>query len=298
MEIRQIRSFLAVAERLHFRRAAEVMHLSQPALSLQIQSLEEEVGVLLLKRNRQATVLTHAGEIFSEEIADMLARADLAAERVRRAAMGNLGSLRVGFISTAATARVLTPLISEFRETYPHIELTLQNLVNVEQVAMIGNKELDIGFLRMPITTQNWIEWLRIYKEPHVLLLPAASPLARQKTIGPRDMHHQQFIMYSRRNAPGYHDYLMRSLNDQGLNPTIVQEVGEMYTLVSLVSAGIGVAIAPASAQSYNLPGVVARDVPWLPPAEIAIGFHKDNVQPSCRLFIDMARRIHDASLG
>ncbi len=298
MEIHQIRCFLAVAERLHFRRAAEAMHLSQPALSLQIQALEEEIGVLLLKRNRQTTMLTHAGEIFREEIGNMLARGDLAAERVRRAAMGSLGFLRIGFISTAATARVLPPLISEFRETYPHIELTLQNLVNVEQVAMIENRELDIGFLRMPIALQNRIEWFRIHKEPHVLLLPAAAALAQQKTIGPRDVHHQQFVMYSRKNAPGYHDFIMRALNDKDINPNIAQEVGEMYTLVSLVSAGIGIAIAPISAQSYNLPGVVAREVPWLPPAEIAIGFHRDNDQPSCRLFIDMARRVHDAGLG
>ncbi len=294
MEVRQISYFLAVAEHLHFRRAAAEMGVTQPALSLQIQSLEKEIGVPLLKRDRQATTLTHAGEIFRREISGMLERAEQAKERVRRTVVGSSAHLRIGFISTAATARFLPAVISRFRDAYPHIELTLQNLKNIDQIEKIENSTLDIGFVRLPIASYHEIEVIHVHREPHVLLLSGDDPLARQNTIRPMDLQYHPLLMYSRNNAPGYHDYIMRALNDNGLNPIIAQEVGEMYTLVALVSAGIGAAIAPISVQNYNLPGVVVRQTSWLPPADIAIGFHKNNVDPACRLFIDMARRVHD----
>src|SRR6266702_5032223 len=127
MDLRQLRYFLAVAENLHFRKAAEIVHLSQPALTLQVRALEEELGVLLFQRNRHKTTLTAAGEILREEARSLLAAADRAAERTKRAARGQVGLLRVGFISTAAS-RVLPSIISVYREEHPEVELELRNI--------------------------------------------------------------------------------------------------------------------------------------------------------------------------
>lgn len=291
IDIRQIQYFLTVAEHLHFRKAAEALGVTQPALSLRIQALEEDIGVQLLHRNRHTTKLTYAGEIFRQDLSDVLAASEQATERVRRAATGNFNSLRVGFISTATTSYFLSQLIKEFRRTYPHIELTLQNFPNISQLGMIEKGGLDIGFLRLPIATSDQIELVPIHKEPHVLLIPESSPLARQKIIRPADLQNTPFIMYARKNAAGYHDLIMRSLNKNGINPIIIQEVSEMYTLVSLVSAGIGAAIAPISTLNYKLPRIIQHEVSWLPAAEIAMAFRSDALQPETRLFIDLARR-------
>ncbi|MBB5046207.1 DNA-binding transcriptional LysR family regulator [Rhodopseudomonas rhenobacensis] len=291
MKIRQIQAFLALAEDLHFRRAAEKLGVTQPALTLAMQALEDEIGVPLLARDRHETKLTYAGEIFRADITEMLATAEQATERVRRASTGILNYLKIGFISTATTARFMPRLISEFRRIHPQVELSLQNRINIDLLALIESAALDIAFLRLPLMTQHRLEIASVYKERHVLLLPAEHPLAKQSSIRPRDLHNAPFIMYSRHNAPGYHDLIMRTLNSNGINPTIAQEVGEMYTLVALVAAGIGVAVAPISARNYNLPGVVLREAGWLPPAEIGLAFRRDDSRPACRLFIDLALR-------
>ncbi|ABD90116.1 LysR family transcriptional regulator [Rhodopseudomonas palustris] len=291
MKIRQIRAFLAVAEDLHFRKAAERLGLTQPALTLAIQALEEEIGVPLLQRDRHDTKLTFAGEVFRGDITEMLASAEQAAERVRRASAGMFNYLKIGFISTATTARFMPRLISEFRRIHPQVELGLQNHVNVDLLAMIESAALDVAFIRLPLVTPHRVEIASVYKERHVLLLPADHPLTQQPSLRVRDLQNAPFIMYSRRNAPGYHDLIMRTLNSNGINPTIAQEVGEMYTLVALVAAGIGIAVAPISARNYNLPGVVLREASWLPAAEIGLAFRKDDSRPASRLFIDLALR-------
>lgn len=298
MELRQLRSFLSVAEHLSFHRAAEALGLSQPALSLQMQALEEEVGVALLRRDRQGTALTYAGETFHRDAAALFDRLGQAGERVRRVAHGTTATLRVGFISTAATTRFLPALISRFRTAHPQVELILQNMVNIEQIAQIQRMALDIAFLRLPLAALENVELVPIYREPHALLLPISDPLAQRASVRPRDLQNRPLLMYSRHNAPGYHDFLMRALNQRGLSPIIAQEAGEMYTLASLVSAGVGVAIAPISTRNYNLPGVVVKEVGWLPAADIAIGFHRDNAQPASRLFIDMATALRGHTLG
>jgi DNA-binding transcriptional LysR family regulator len=291
MEFRLLRSFLAVADCLHFRRAAQQLNLSQPALSLQIKALEEEMGVQLLKRNRRETSLTYAGVIFQKDVRALLARAERGAERAQQAAKGIDGLVRVGFISTAS--HILPPLISRFRAAHPEIELSLENLLTSDQVAMLNDGFLDVGFFRLPVTSQDNLRVHPVHREPLVLLLPESDPLARKKLLRLIDLKHSSFVVYSRNHAPGYHDLILRILNDAGFNPIISQEAGEMYTLVSLVSAGLGVALAPASAQSYRLPGIVARRVPRLPPVEIGLGCRERHQSEACRLFIDLALELH-----
>jgi DNA-binding transcriptional LysR family regulator len=297
MEIRQLRGFLAVADCLHFRRAAQLLHVSQPALSQQIKSIEEEIGVQLLMRNRRETSLTFAGAIFRDDVRKLLARAERGAEHAQQTAKGTIGLVRVGFISTAAAAHIMPPLISRFRKAHPEIELSLQNLLTSDQVTMLNDGSLDVGFFRLPITAQDQLQTIPIYKEALVLLLPESDPLARKRSLQLSDLKYSSFVVYSRSHAPGYHDFILRILNDAGFSPIISQEAGEMYTLVSLVSAGLGVALAPISTRNYRLPGIVARRVPGLPFAEVALGYRDETLTPACRLFVALTRELHSAGL-
>jgi DNA-binding transcriptional LysR family regulator len=297
VEFRLLRSFLVVADCLSFRRAAVQLNLSQPALTMQIRSLEQELGVQLLKRNRHETSLTYAGAVFQQEVRKLLARVEKGSERARQAAKGIVGLVRVGFISTAAAAHLLPLLISRFRTAHPEIELSLQNLLTSDQISMLNDGSLDAGFFRLPVTPQDALTIIPIYREPLILLLPAADPLARKRKLQLIDLKHASFVVYSRDHAPGYHDLTLRILNDAGFSPIIAQEAGEMYTLVSLVSAGIGVALAPSSAQNYRLPGIAVRNVEGLPAVEVGFGYHHGNLGPAGHCLVQVAHEIQAAGL-
>ena len=294
MELRHLRSFLAVAEHLHFRRAAETIHLSQPALSVQIRALEEEIGLQLFVRNRRRTLLTPAGQVFLEEAREMVARSEQALARARRAALGQVGTLRIGFVSTAA-ALLIPPLVMRFRELYPDVELDLRNVLTADQVLQLSDGRLDAGLLLLPIAAQEQIETTVLHREPFILLLPASHSLARKRHVRLEQLRSANFVMYARKKAPAFHDRILGILNGAGFSPHVVQEASEMQTLVSLVAAGVGIAVAPFSIQLlHHLPGVVVRKLPRkLPLSEIALAVRKYNNSATTRLFTDLALEIH-----
>ncbi|XWK65262.1 LysR substrate-binding domain-containing protein [Tunturiibacter gelidiferens] len=180
MELRQIRSFLSITETLHFGRTAELIHISQPALSLQIRALEEEVGVRLFERNRRKTTLTAAGFAFRDDAAAALSQLEQGVRRARLAANGKLGRLRIGFISTAGR-EIVPDIVRRFRELNPEVELSLRNIVTAEQVRMLETGALDIGFLRVPIGEHSALDVVIVHREPFVLVVPSSDKLAKRK---------------------------------------------------------------------------------------------------------------------
>ena len=285
---RQLRSFIAVAEELHFGRAAKLVHLSQPALSLQMSGMEEELGVQLFIRNRRKTELTQAGKIFLHEAREIVQRTEDAISLVRRASLGEVGTLRIGFISTAA-AIIMPPLVKRFRERHEHVELELRNVLTQEQVTLLQERKLDIGFLRVPLPTPPDIRTRVVHCEPFVLLLPASHPLAARKDLKLSDCQGADFVMYTRKMAPGFHGQLMNILHQHGLTPHVVQEAAEMYTLISLVASGMGIAIAPASIQLHQTENVVVREIPdEKSRSEVAIAWNKDHLAATTQLFLQM----------
>jgi DNA-binding transcriptional LysR family regulator len=290
MEFRHLRSFLAVAEHLHFRRAAEAIHLSEPALSVQIRDLEEEIGVQLFFRDHRKTLLTPAGKVFFEEARELVARSERAFGRARRAALGQVATLRIGFVSTAA-ALLIPPLVMRFRELYPEVELELRNVLTEDQIIQLSDGRLDVGLLRLPVSAQEQIETTVLHKEPFILMLPASHPLARKRVLRLEHLRDANFVMYTRKLAPAFHDRILGILNDAGISPHIVQEASEMHTLASLVAAGLGITLAPSSIQLlHHLPGVVVRKLPgMLPLSEIGMAFRKRDSSTTVRLFVDVA---------
>src|ERR1700739_2988021 len=275
MELRQIRSFLAVAETLHFGRTAEMIHLSQPALSLQIRALEDEIGVRLFERNRRKTALTAAGVAFREDATGALLRLDQAVHKAKLAANGKLGILRIGFISTAGNEIVPT-IIRQFRELNAEVEFSLRNVLTTDQVEMLEAGSLDIGFLRLPIGGHSELEVVTVHREPFVLVVPSSHKLAKSKRVRLREVSGENFVMYERTWAPGFHDLMFGILRDAGIVPNITQTVGEVPTLISLVHSRMGITIAPLSVVEYSAASVVACNIlDRIPMSEIGIAVSK-----------------------
>jgi DNA-binding transcriptional LysR family regulator len=275
VELRQIRSFLSIAETLHFGRTAELIHISQPALSLQIQALEEEIGARLFERNRRKTTLTAAGSAFRDDAAAALVQLEQAIRRARLAANGKLGLLRIGFISTAGS-EIVPNIVRQFKELNPEVEFSLRNILTAEQVQMLETGSLDIGFLRLPIGGHPALDVVTVHCEPFVLVVPSSHKLAKRKAVRLRELAGQNFVMYERTYAPGFHDLIFGILRDAGIVPTVSQTAGEIPTLISLVDSGMGITILPASAVKHRVASVVACEIlDRIPMSEIGIAVSK-----------------------
>jgi DNA-binding transcriptional LysR family regulator len=279
MELRQVRSFLSIAETLHFGRAAELIHLSQPALSLQIRALEEEIGVRLFERNRRKTTLTAAGVAFRDDAAAALSRLEEAVRRAKLAGNGKLGLLRIGFISTAV--EIVPKLFRQFRKLNPEVEFSLRAIPTADQQQMLQTGTLDIGFLRLPIGAPSALDVVTVHREPFVLVVPASHQLAKRKRVRLSEVSGQNFVMYERIYAPGFHDLIFGMLRDARIVPDISQTAAELSTLISLVDAHMGVAILPLSAVKHSVASVVACDiVDRIPMSEIAMAVRKGTRAP------------------
>ena len=271
MELRQIRSFLSITETLHFGRTAELIHLSQPALSLQIRALEEEVGVRLFERNRRKTTLTAAGLAFRDDAAAALSQLDQAIRKARLAAKGKLGLLRIGFISTVAS-EIVPNIIRQFRELNPEVEFSLRAITTADQVRMLEARSLDIGFLRLPIGGHSALDVVTVHREPFVLVVPASHKLAKRKRVRLSEVSGQDFVMYGRTHASGFYDLIFGMLRDARSVPNVSQTAAEMSTLISLVDAHMAIAILPASAVKHSVSSVIACNiVDPIPMSEIGI---------------------------
>jgi DNA-binding transcriptional LysR family regulator len=296
MELKNLKSFVAVAEQLSFIRAARLLHLSQSALTEQIQKLEEELGVPLLLRDRRSVKLTAAGIVFLAEARATLARAKQAVERVQKAARGEVGRLRIGFVSSAAL-EIVPGIVVAFRSQFPAVSLDLTNLRTSSQVKALLSESIDVGFLRLPLS-HDQLTIRVIHREPLVVVLPLGHPMANETQIRLVQLQNEQFVAYARRWAPGFYDAVIQMCTREGFSPEIIQETGEMYTAIALVGAGVGIAILPRSvvlAQSRN---VVMKPLPSSTGlSEIAIAVRRFNNSPLIESFIQAAEKFCSGSL-
>ncbi|WP_263380476.1 LysR family transcriptional regulator [Granulicella paludicola] len=288
MELKHLRSFLAVAERLSFIRAAEHLHLSQPALSSQIQNLEEELRVTLFFRTRRVVRLTPEGEVFVEEARATLARAEQAIVRVQKASRGEVGHLRIAFVSSAAL-EIVPRIVSTVRRKLPQVSLEIRNMRTSVQLQGLRDGTVDIGFVRLPLQHED-LNLRVINREPFAIVLPKSHPLAKRARVRLSDLRDELFVAYGRQWAPGFFDSIIRLCTDAGFSPNIVQETGEMFTAVALVAAGVGIAILPRAIVLAQRGDVVFKTLPLsLGVSEIAIATRKDRETPLLRSFLGIA---------
>lgn len=256
MEIARLRSFVELADRLHFGRTAQHVHLSQPALSKQIRALEEEVGAPLFDRDRHGVRLTSVGAILAEDARELVRRADAALDRARRAGRGEIGRLSIGF--GFSTLALVPRIVSRFRRERPHVEISLTDMSTNAQFEALAAGRLDVGFVRLPGVPG--LRSLPVLTERLVLALAATHPRA-VAIRGLADARDEPFIQTPRVLSPTLYDHVLAVCAVHRVRPQIIQEATEFPTILALVAAGLGVSLVPESALRTRVEGVTTRRV-------------------------------------
>jgi DNA-binding transcriptional LysR family regulator len=289
MELRQLRYFVAVAEELHFRRAAARLHMSQPPLSNQVRLLEEELGCPLMIRSRRRVELTPAGAAFLQDARTLLADLDDAVQRAQRIHAGQAGTLRISFVGSALLSLV-PEVVRRYRAARPDVELQLRERSTEEQLRELRGGTIDVALVPLPVDAPDLrTEVLR--RERTVAALPATHPLAQLKRVPLRSLAAEPLVMFPREQAPGLHDRLLASLSAPDLRPSVAQYAPETQTIIGLVAAEIGVALVQASVQRLALPGVTYRPVRGAPTIELAALLPPGETPLPAREFVELARR-------
>jgi DNA-binding transcriptional LysR family regulator len=257
MEFRQLKYFVTVARELHFAKAAELLDITQPALSKQIRVLETELGIQLFTRTKRTVKLTKAGEVFLSEARQLLQQADKAIKLAQRTALGEVGRLTIGFTATA-TYTVLPELIGRFRAIYPQVEVEMLELCTEAQVTALNRNEIDLGFLHPPIDTRG-LELCPILAEEFVVVLPKQHHLATKQLLLVKDLAKESFILHPRSEGPFLYDGFIKLCRQDGFQPQIVKEVDTHQTRICFVAAGMGITFIPVGLQSSVSQNLVCK---------------------------------------
>jgi DNA-binding transcriptional LysR family regulator len=291
MELRHLRYFVAVAEELHFSRAAARLHIAQPPLSQQIRRLEGDLGVALFSRTRRRVELTPAGRALLEEARRVLAQADRAARIARRAGAGAIGQLALAFVPSA-DLDLLPRVLRLWRGRFPDVELDLQVLLPVAQMEALAAGRIQVGLLRLPVAADRAVVVEPIQSEPLVAVLPRRHRLARRSRVRLADLAGDTIMMFPRHVAPGYYDVMISAFRDAGFTPSVFHP-GTMQTNLALVSAGLGASLLPSSIRNLRRAGVVYRPLmPPVPRAELAVAYRRDERSAVLPAFLDLVRAV------
>ncbi len=292
MDLRRIRHFNVLAETLNFSRAAERLHIAQPALSVSIQKLETELGTRLFDRTPNGVVLTTSGQAALIEARRMLYHGEQLMRTARDAAQGTAGRLRIGFVGSTIY-RVIPSLIPAFRLRYPGVELVLREATSTAILQMLQEEALDLGIVRTPLLQPHSAQLHTLQRDHFVLVLPAQHPLARREPLGLGDLANEAFIMYSGTEAAGLQASAMAACQSAGFVPDIAQEATQVPTVVALVESGLGVALVPEVMRGNREPAVVYRELADLMNASqttLALAWQEGIESPAALRFIEMAK--------
>ncbi|MDJ0633760.1 MAG: LysR family transcriptional regulator [Xenococcaceae cyanobacterium MO_188.B29] len=290
MELRHLKYFVAVAEELHFGRAAEKVQITQPVISDQIRRLEQELGVKLFFRTKRTVELTEPGKIFFKEAKQILERVEKAVDAVQKADRGELGSLMIGYTGPALYT-LLPKIIRTFRDRYPQVELVLKEICTNEQVEALNSGNIEVGFLHPPVDGE--FEFISIMTEKMVLALPEDHPLTTFTKVPISKLSNQSFILFPRHEGLSLYNRILLMCQQAGFAPKIVQEVTPQPTMIGLVAAGIGVSLVSESLQNINRPGVVYRKLDvTTPELELVAAWKKEKVSPVLPKFLQVVTEI------
>ena len=291
IEIRHLRYFLAVAETLHFGKAAAKLGIAQPPLSQQIRNLERMLGYALFDRTTRGVRLTRVGHFFAERARNTLAKMRDDVEMTRRLGAGKEGVLDVGF-SGSAMLTALPKAIESYRRMFPNVELRLRELVTAEQIPALLDGSLSLGFLRDGEPTSG-LAIEPILRETFVVVLPAAHKLAKKKrAIRPIELKNDPFVFFDRRMGSLAFDRAIACCEDAGFRPNIVQYAPQWTTTLRLIAAGLGVSLAPACVGRLTMPGVVYRKLRSDRWTSVDIGMKVEQKNPAAEAFLQIVRPV------
>lgn len=260
MELRHLRYFVAVAEELHFGRAAEVLGISQPPLSQQIQALEQELGVRLFERSNRHVALTDAGRLFLEQTRQTLAQVSRSVDVARRAEQGEIGELQIGFTASAPFVSIIPRAVFAFRQAFPAVHLDLQEMTSREVSQALMERKLQIGMIR-PLELPAELDAVELLREPLMALLHADHPLAgdEDRGLALAELADEPFVFFPRSYGSGLYGQLFSLARQAGFSPRVAQEAHEALTIIGLVAAGLGVSVLPSSFRRVRIDGAVFR---------------------------------------
>ncbi len=298
MDLRQLRYFVAVAEELHFGHAAQRLRIAQPALSRQIQSLEKDLLVQLLFRNRRRVQVTPAGQVFLERARQILARADEAVLAAQRVGGGISGALNLGFVGSA-TYDVLPAVLREFLHAAPHVDLTLSEMTVHAQLEALVEKRIDIGLLRLPAKTAGLV-FRTIAREPLYVALPSSHRLAHLPAVPLSALSAEPFVLYPDHPRPSWTEYIIGLCQQAGFRPVVVQRTVEIQTTLSLVAAGIGLSIVPRCIGNLQRKDVVFRRLTGVRArTELLVAYRERDRSPVVQTFLKVLwRRVRAQKRG
>jgi DNA-binding transcriptional LysR family regulator len=292
LELSELRAFLVLANHLHFGQAAEALHVSQPALTKQMQRLEAKVAGPLLVRGYRQVSLTPAGEILRDRARSLLREAESAEQMARLAVNGKAGLLRIGF-GIASLAAGLPGILTRFRQHFPEVQVSMRDMSTPDQIEALERGDIDVGFVRLPVERAELVT-VPVLEE----MLVAAVPRGMSYRKGFSGLRSEPFVVISRSVSASFFDHLVHTCRAAGFSPRIVQEVNELFTVLNLVQAGVGVSLVPRSAGLMRVPDVRLLDT-HLAEAKWRIGLawrKVDQADPLVRNFVSLARRSRKAA--
>lgn len=291
MELRQLRYFVALAEELHFRRAAEREHIAQPAFSEQIRRLERELRVRLFDRTSHYVRLTGAGHLFLDEVRQVLAQVERATEVAKRAGRGELGHMVIGFIGSAANE--LTPLILRaFPARYPNVGVELREFDFRDPSAGLITSVVDVAFMRPPVEGQQDLALEILFEEPRVAIMASDHYLADESRVSIETLVEEPFIV-GPSSTGVWRDFWLVVEHRAGVPPRLGPETNTIQEWLEAIAAGEGVSLAPASTERfYGRPGVAFVPVVDIEGSAVAVAWRKGSAKPLVTAFVDIARQM------
>jgi DNA-binding transcriptional LysR family regulator len=290
MDFKAVRTFVTLAEHLHFGHAAEHLRIAQPHVSRRIKQLEEELDAVLFYRDKRNVRLTAAGEVFLVEAKKLLRDADIAKERARESARGRRGNLTVSMISSAMLG-ALPDILGEFHRLHPDVSLSFKELGSVALLDALSRAEADVGFMHPPIRSLGTYEHVALEREPLIAVLQHTHPLARRNRLSLIELATEPWVMFPRDNGATIYDLIISLCQKAGFSPRIVQEAGSVPARLGLVAAGFGVHLVHKTWETMPYPGIVY--IPIEPTAMIGLTcyWRKADPNPILKIFIDIVRR-------
>ena len=291
MELRHLRYFLAVAEELHFGRAAARLHISQPPLSQQIRRLEKELQAPLFHRTKRHVELTNAGRVFLGDARALVAQAEQAAGNAQRASRGEIGQLLLAcdlwadFLNGANIIRL-------FARRHPDIEVELRDLTATEQISALESGRIHVGILRPPVPSKALVSE-RLLSETLVVAFPREHRFKNYGRVPWRALVDEPYVLFSRRRAPAFDALIARACYDAGVTLRVKYEVEHPQTILAIVEAGLGISLVPASLQLVGRPTIAYRRLwPTGPALDTVIAWRRDNELPLIQAFVKVAREV------
>jgi DNA-binding transcriptional LysR family regulator len=293
MDLRHLRYFVAVAEELHFTRAATRLGIQQPPLSLQIRQLEEELGTKLFRRLTRGVELTESGALLLEEAHRILNQVERTKTDVQSLARGTTGHIRMGFGGATYFQPLVSHVIRAFRERYPRVILTPEQSVTAKLLAGLRRNEVDIAFIRPPIDDTEGLNIDLLVEEPFVVVLPSSHPAAANSSVRLAALADETFIFFPRPLSPGFYDTMVGACQRAGFMPKFGQETPNIPAIVLMVAAGFGVSIVPRSLDQIRAEGIAYLAIEDdIPKAALSLAYSRDVQSQAVRNFIAVAKRL------